>query len=85
MRWKLMILSVMASMFLGSVSRATAQVTYSAEEGKLPFTVGMGISSFSDDWGISNPRSLESTCGPIGGFGFHRSSRAWAWNSKVET
>jgi opacity protein-like surface antigen len=58
MRWKLMILSVMASMFLGAASPAKAQVTYSAEEGKLPFTIGMGVSSFSDDWGVSNPRQL---------------------------
>ena len=34
----------------------SAQVTYSREEGNQPFTVGVGFSNFSDDWGTQNPR-----------------------------
>jgi opacity protein-like surface antigen len=61
MRWKLMILPVMALFSMGSALTARAQVTYSAREGKLPFTIGAGVSDFSDDWGISNPRQVGIT------------------------
>lgn len=56
MRWKLMVLPVMALFFIGAALQARAQVTYSGEEGKRPFTVGAGFSNFSDDWGVQNPR-----------------------------
>src|SRR5262249_20873722 len=50
------VLLVLTLLFFSSASRAKAQVTYAAAEGKLPFTVGVGYSNFSDDWGITNPR-----------------------------
>ncbi len=49
---------VLALFSMGSALTARAQVTYSARERKLPFTVGGGISDFSDDWGIKNPRQV---------------------------
>lgn len=56
MRSKLMVLQVMALFSIGAALQARAQVTYSAEEGKQPLTVGVGFSNFSDDWGTQNPR-----------------------------
>lgn len=56
MRWKLLILPILILFIFGAATRARAQVTYSAQEGKLPFTAGLAFSNFSDDWGISNPR-----------------------------
>lgn len=56
MRSKLMVLSVIALSSIGAALQAHAQVTYSGAEGKLPFTVGVGFSNFSDDWGVQNPR-----------------------------
>ena len=56
LRRKWSVLLVLAFSFAGASSRARAQVTYAAEEGKLPFTVGVGYSNFSDDWGVTNPR-----------------------------
>jgi opacity protein-like surface antigen len=61
MRRKLMIVPILALFFMGAALRARAQVTYSAEEGKLPFTVGAGVSDFSDDWGNQNPRQVGIT------------------------
>ena len=61
MRWKLMVVPVLALFFIGAALPARAQVTYSAEEGNLPFTVGVGVSNFSDDWGVSNPRQAGIT------------------------
>ncbi len=61
MRWKLMVLPVLALFFIGAALPARAQVTYSAQEGKLPFTVGAGFSDFSDDWGVRNPRQVGIT------------------------
>jgi opacity protein-like surface antigen len=58
MRWKLVVLPVLALFFLAAALPGRAQVTYAAEEGKQPFTVGSGVSNFSDDWGIQNPRQL---------------------------
>ena len=60
-RWKLTVLTALALAFAASASRVQAQVTYAAEEGKLPFTVGAGVSNFSDDWGVSNPRQYGVT------------------------
>ena len=56
MRWKWIVLPAMVLFIVGAAVPALAQVTYSAEEGKLPFTVGAGFSNFSDDWGVQNPR-----------------------------
>ena len=61
MRWKSMVLPVLALFFIGAALPARAQVTYSAQEGKLPFTVGAGFSDFSDDWGVQNPRQVGIT------------------------
>ena len=58
LRRKWSVLLVLALLFAGASSRARAQVTYAAEEGKLPFTVGAGMSYFSDDWGITNPHQI---------------------------
>lgn len=56
------ILFLLFTLFLvGSAVHAGAQVTYSAREGKLPFSVGFGIADFSDDWGIRNPRQVGIT------------------------
>jgi hypothetical protein len=56
MRWKWLILPVVLLFIVGAALPACSQVTYSAQEGKLPFTVGVGFSNFSDDWGVLNPR-----------------------------
>jgi hypothetical protein len=61
MRAKLVIVPMLALFFFGAGSKARAQVTYSAEEGKLPFTVGAGVSDFLDDWGNTNPRQVGIT------------------------
>ncbi len=61
MRWKSMVVPVLSLFFVGSALSARAQVTYSAQEPKQPFTVGMGVSNFSDDWGTSNPRQIGIT------------------------
>jgi opacity protein-like surface antigen len=56
MRGKWTALSVTVLFLVAAAVPALAQVTYSAEEGNLPFTVGTGFSNFSDDWGNANPR-----------------------------
>jgi opacity protein-like surface antigen len=56
MRGKWTSLWVIVLFFIGAALPALSQVTYSAQEGNLPFTVGVGISNFSDDWGVTNPR-----------------------------
>jgi hypothetical protein len=61
MRWKLMVVPVLALFFVGAALSARAQVTYSAEQGKQPFTVGAGVSNFSDDWGVQGPRQVGIT------------------------
>ncbi len=61
MRWKLMVVPALASFFVIAALSARAQVTYSAEQGKQPFTVGAGVANFSDDWGIQNPRQIGIT------------------------
>ena len=61
MRWKLMVLPVLSLFFVGTALSAHAQVTYSGEEGKQPFTIGAGVANFSDDWGIQNPRQVGLT------------------------
>lgn len=60
MRWKFFI-PMMLLFFISAAVSAHSQVTYAAQEGKLPFTVGMGLSDFSDDWGITNPRQVGIT------------------------
>ncbi len=61
MQSKLTVLLVLAFLFAGASSGARAQVTYSGSAARQPFTVGVGISDFSDDWGNSNPRQLGIT------------------------
>jgi hypothetical protein len=61
MRWKSIVLPLLFLVLIGAASRAGAQVTYSAREGRLPFTVGFGVADFSDDWGIRNPRQVGLT------------------------
>lgn len=56
MKFKWTFVPIMALCVLGAALPVRSQVTYSAEEGKLPFTVGVGFSNFSDDWGVQNPR-----------------------------
>lgn len=58
MRSKWIFVLVLAFLFAGPISLARAQVTYSAQQGSLPFTVGAGMSYFSDDWGITNPHQI---------------------------
>ena len=48
MRWKLMVVPALASFFVIAALSARAQVTYSAEQGKQPFTVGAGVESTAD-------------------------------------
>jgi opacity protein-like surface antigen len=61
MRLKSIVVPFLFLFLMGAASRARAQVTYSAREGKLPFTVGFGVADFSDDWGIKNPRQVGLT------------------------
>ena len=61
MRWKSICVPFLFLILIGAASRAGAQVTYSAREGKLPLTVGFGIADFSDDWGTRNPRQVGLT------------------------
>src|SRR5579872_6368468 len=61
MRLKWLVVSFLFVFFAGGASQSRAQVTYSAKEGKLPFTVGLGVSDFSDDWGVHNPRQVGFT------------------------
>ena len=56
MRWKLIFVPVLALFFVGAALTAHSQVVPSAEEGKLPLTIGGGFSNFSLDWGNQNPR-----------------------------
>lgn len=90
MRWKLIVLPVLALILVGKALPARAQVTYSAAEGKQPFTVGAGISDFSDDWGITNPRQLGITLmgdwrpplpGRLRGIGLQAEGRDINWNT----
>jgi opacity protein-like surface antigen len=61
MRWKLSVLLVLVLSLTGAPSCARAQVTYAGAAGKQPFTVGVGASNFSDDWGIKDPRQVGIT------------------------
>ena len=90
MRWKLIVLPVLALIFVVAASPAHSQVTYSAQEGKQPFTVGVGISDFSDDWGITNPRQLGITVtgdwrpplpGRLRGLGIEAEGRDINWHT----
>ena len=50
MRWKLIVVPVLAIfVFAGAVS-ARAQVTHAGTEGKIPLTVGIGVSNYNIDW-----------------------------------
>src|SRR5215472_10530253 len=56
MQRKLIFVPVLALFFVGAALSAHSQVVPSAEEAKLPLTIGWGFSNFSLDWGTSNPR-----------------------------
>src|SRR3974377_2050400 len=56
MRWKLIVVPVLALYFVGAALSAHSQVAPSAEKASLPLTLGGGFSNFSLDWGITNPR-----------------------------
>ncbi len=56
MRWKLMVVPVLALFFACVAPPARSQAAHSAEVGKLPLTIGVGFSNFSDDWGTPNAR-----------------------------
>ena len=53
MHWKHIAGPVLATLFVFAIVPAPAQVTYAAKEGKLPLTVGVGLSDYSLDWGGS--------------------------------
>jgi opacity protein-like surface antigen len=61
MQLKSIVVPLLFLFVVGAASKARAQVTYSAQEGKLPFTVGFGVADFSDDWGSHNPRQVGLT------------------------
>lgn len=61
MRRKCLFVWMVVLFFISAAVSARSQVTYAAQEGKLPFTVGVGLSNFSDDWGVTNPRQLGIT------------------------
>jgi opacity protein-like surface antigen len=61
MRLKSVFVPFLFLFLIGAVSKTRAQVTYSASEGKLPFSVGFGVADFSDDWGTQNPRQVGLT------------------------
>ena len=89
MRWKSIVVLFMAIIFMGAALPARCQVTYSAEEGKLPFTVGLGASEMWLDWGISHPRMagitlwgdwrLASVPAPLRGLGIEFEGRDVNW------
>src|SRR5215469_6429612 len=56
MQRKLIFVPVLALFFVGAALSAHCQVVPSAEEAKLPLTIGAGFSNFSLDWGVTNPR-----------------------------
>ena len=61
MRLKPIVVPLLFLLLMGAACKGRAQVIYSAQEGKLPFTVGFGVADFSDDWGNSNPRQVGIT------------------------
>ena len=61
MRRNLFLVLLLSLLSFGSASRLTAQVTYSAREGRTPLSVGFGVADFSDDWGTQNPRQIGLT------------------------
>jgi hypothetical protein len=61
MRWKSILVPLLFLMLIGAATRLSAQVAYSAREGKLPLSVGFGVADFSDDWGDRNPRQVGLT------------------------
>ena len=61
MRWKSIFVPLLFLMLIGAATRLSAQVAYSAREGKLPLSVGFGVADFSDDWGTRNPRQVGLT------------------------
>jgi opacity protein-like surface antigen len=53
MQWKSIFVSILASLFVSVSVPARSQVAHSASEGRLPLTVGFGVSDYFLDWGNS--------------------------------
>ena len=53
MHWKLIFVPVIALLLLSAAIPASSQVTEAATEGKLPLTLGGGVSDYFIDWGHS--------------------------------
>jgi hypothetical protein len=51
MRWKIIVVPVVAILGLAAAVCARAQVTHAGTEGRFPLTVGFGVSNYSIDWG----------------------------------
>jgi len=56
MHWRLIFVPVIALLFLSAVIPASSQVAESATEGRLPMTLGAGVSDYFIDWG--NARTM---------------------------
>ena len=56
MRLRFLVMPVVALFFIGAALPSRCQVTYSAEEGKLPFSVGLAFSEMWLDWGNAHPK-----------------------------
>lgn len=89
MRCKSIVMPVFVLILIGAALPARSQVTYSAEEGMLPFTVGLGASDFLLDWGTTHPRMagitlwadwrLGSVPAPLRGLGLEFEGRDVNW------
>jgi opacity protein-like surface antigen len=53
MQWKSIVVPILALLFVSVTVPARSQVAHSASEGKLPLTVGVGVSDYFLDWGHS--------------------------------
>jgi opacity protein-like surface antigen len=53
MQWKSIVVPILALLFVSVTVPARSQVAHSASEGKLPLTVGVGVSDYLLDFGAS--------------------------------
>jgi len=53
MQWKQIVVPILAIFFVIAAVPARSQVAPSAQEGKLPLTIGVGMSDYLVDWGQS--------------------------------
>src|SRR6266568_7178971 len=51
MQWKQIVVPILAFLFVSAAIPARSQVTHAASEGKLPLTIGVGMSDYLLDWG----------------------------------